>query len=94
MSIAAIPTKIGSYSLGLQCLLLLITIITFALKLGPVSGWSFIASVLLGLVAFAAGIVAAIATRQALWLGLSAAAVFVAFFSLLVGVSLSGGFGV
>lgn len=94
MSIAAIPTRVGSYSLGLQCLLLLTAIITFAFKLGPIAGWSFIASVLAGLVAFAAGVVAAVVTRKALWLALSAAAVFVAFFSMLIGVSISGGFGV
>jgi hypothetical protein len=80
--------------LGSQCLLLLAAICAFLLKLGPVSGWLFVASLVGGLSALLSGFAASLVTRRATWLGLSAAAASVAFFSLLIGVSLSGGFGV
>jgi hypothetical protein len=94
MSAAALTSRVGSYSLGFQCLLLLASIFAFILKLGPVSGWLFVASLAGGLSAFLSGFAASLATRRITWLGLSAAAIFLAFFSLLIGVSLSGGFGV
>jgi len=77
----------------MQGVLLCISVLAFAFKLGPVLRWSFVGSLGFGLVAFVFGIIAAIATRRVRWLGLSAAATFVALFSLLIGVALGGGFG-
>jgi hypothetical protein len=91
MKAAVIVSKLGSYSLPLQCVLLCIALPAISFKLGAAAGWLFVASLLAGLTAFASGIAASIVLRSARWLVLSAAAVFVVLFSLLVGMSLGGG---
>ena len=86
--------KTASYSLPVQCALFCAAIFASVLRLGAASGWVFVASLLAGLVAFISGIVASVITRRVRWLGLSATALFIAFFSLLIGIALSGGAGV
>jgi hypothetical protein len=87
-------SKLGTYSLPAQCVFLCFALLAFMFKLGPTSGWLLIASLTAGLLAFLSGVAASIVGRRARWLGLSAAAVFVSFFSMLAVVALGGGAGV
>jgi hypothetical protein len=94
MRASVMVSRVGSYSLAAQCVLLLIAVPAIAFKLGALAGWLFTASLVAGLLAFSCGIAASLLLRQGRWLGLSAAAVFVAFFSVVIGLSLGGGPGV
>jgi membrane glycosyltransferase len=94
MRVAHAIAKVGSYSLPSQCALLCIALLGMLLKLGVVAGWLYVASLLAGVVTFAAGLVASIALRNARWLSLSAAAAFVGFFSLILGITVGGSAGV
>jgi len=86
-------SRVGSYSLPLQCVLLCIAVPAISFKLGPPAGWLFAASLLAGAVAVLFGILASIVLRNARWLALSVAAAIVLFFSLLLGMSLGGNLG-
>ena len=86
-------SRVGSYSLPLQCVLLCVALPAISFKLGAPAGWLFIASLVAGVIAVLSGILASIVLRNARWLALSAAAIFVLFFSLLLGTSLGGNVG-
>ena len=90
MESGATISKVGFYSLPIQCILLCAALPAIAFKLGAPAAWLFIASALAGIVAFACGIFASVVLRNPRWLALSAAAAFVLLFSLLLGISLGG----
>jgi len=85
----AVMTKVLTYSLLLQCLLALVSGSVFALmhQEDPTSLWIFGAfyllftSLFVGSATFVLGVLSSIASSQGRWLGLSAAAMFVAFCS-------------
>jgi uncharacterized membrane protein YhaH (DUF805 family) len=84
-------SKIGAYSLPAQCLLLLAALLLGgALNIQNAFAWLLFASLLVGLVAFCAGIALSVLSRRLRWLGLSAASLFVAFFTLLIGLAVGG----
>ena len=82
--------RVAAYSLPLQCAIFCVALVFYFSALRAAFGFSFRLSLLAGLIAFVCGIVAAISTRRARWLSLSAAAAFVAFFTLLIGLALGG----
>lgn len=90
MRATEIVPRVGSYSLPLQCALLCVALSAISSKLGAAASWVFVASLFAGVVAFASGVIASILLRNARWLALSAAATFVLFFSLLLGLSVGG----
>ena len=83
-------SKIGSRALLIQCGLLVIAVVCAAAKLGSALGWLLATSILAGLVAFLCGIAASLIARHIRWLGLSAAAAFIALFSALLGLAAGG----
>ena len=91
MSKAELAGKLGSRALIFQALCLVPAIFSIALKLGPIGAWLLTVSLLGALTAFASGAVACALSRSVRWLGLLAAASLVAFFSILISVTLDGG---
>jgi hypothetical protein len=87
MSKAVAVAKIGKYALIAQAIVLVLAILATALKLGSSGGILMFISLFAGFTAFVAGVTASGLALSVRWLGLSAAALFVGFFSLLIGIT-------
>ena len=94
MGSSKLVSAVGCYSLPLQCALLCAALVAISLKLGAPAGWLFVASAVVGVVAFVAGIAASFVLQNIRWLALSVAAAFVLFFSFILGMSFGGSPGV
>ena len=90
MRATEVVSKVGSYSLPVQCALLCLALPAISLKLGVIAGWLFAASLGAGVLALVSGVATSITLRNIRWLALSVAAIFVLVFSVLLGLSLGG----